>query len=264
MPTSLQGAYALVTGASSGLGVEFARQLAARGCNLILVARREERLRALQAELASAHPGRAIITIPLDLAPPDGPQRLYDIVQEQGTAVEILVNNAGVGVWGHFTETPWQQEQQLIELDIRSLVHLTKLFVRDMLGRDSGYILQIASVAAYQPTPTFACYAAAKSFVLHFGEALNYELRRSNVSCTVLAPGITDTEFFTVAGQPKNFYHRMMMMQSADVVRIGIEGMLKRQPSIVPGWLNKISTVGARMLPRKLVTAMAYQAMTRQ
>ncbi|NJO84563.1 MAG: SDR family NAD(P)-dependent oxidoreductase, partial [Blastochloris sp.] len=182
MARGLSGTYALVTGASSGLGSEFARQLAAHGCNLILVARREARLHTLREELAGAHPGCDIIIMPLDLTLDDAPQRLYESIVQQGKTVGVLVNNAGLGVWGSFAETPWPRIEQMIALDIRSLVHLTKLFVDAMLARDAGYILHVASVAAYQPTPTYACYAAAKSFVLHFGEALSYELRQSNVS----------------------------------------------------------------------------------
>src|SRR5919202_1186158 len=200
----LKGKYALVTGASSGLGVDFARNLAARGCSLILVARREDLLRSLQQGL--------------------------------------------MGQYG-------------VELHIITLVHLTKLFVQEMVARNFGYILHIASIGAYQPSPLYASYSAAKSFVLNFGEALNYELRKTNVHSTVLSPGITATEFLKVSGQQPTLYQRLAMMRSADVARIGIENMLKGKPSVVPGLSNPVLTWSNRLVPRRLSAAISYRLM---
>src|SRR5512146_2868283 len=167
---------ALVTGASSGLGADFARQLAARGANLILVARREEQLRAVAAEIEAAH-HVATKVVPLDLAAPGAPDTLYQQLHDQGAQVDILVNNAGFGLYGDFTALPWEKEREMLVLDMIALTHLTRLFLADMLERNSGYILQVASIGAYQPSPSYAAYSAAKAYVLSLGEALNYELR---------------------------------------------------------------------------------------
>jgi uncharacterized protein len=138
---------------------------------------------------------------------------------------------------------------------------MTRLFVADMIARRFGYILQVASTGAFQPTPTYAAYAAAKSYVLSFGEALHYELRQTGVSCTVLCPGVTRTEFFDVAGQPLTAYQRSTMMDSAAVARVGIQAMLQKRSSVVAGWLNSVFALGTRLLPRQVLAAMAHRLM---
>lgn len=257
----LKGKAALVTGASSGLGVDFARHLARRGCNLILVARREELLRALQTELTGKFGVQAEI-ITADLTAPGAPQALYDQIRQAGRQVDVLVNNAGYGLYGLFADIPWEKEQNMLELDIIVPVHLTKLFLKDMLVRNFGYILNVASIGAYQPSPTYASYSAAKSFILFFTEALSYELRNSKVRCTVISPGVTRTEFLKVAGQKPTRYQRAMVMESEEVTRIGIEAMLRGRPSIVPGWMNALLAWSNRLLPRRLAAALAYRTMT--
>jgi hypothetical protein len=259
----LHGKIALITGASSGLGADFARQFAARGCNLILVARRAERLRELQAEISAAQRAKrvSIDCRTMDLVEPNAPQQLYDQLRGAGQQVDILVNNAGHGLYGQTWSQPWEQLHNMLELDMVVLTHMTRLFVPDMVTRRSGYILQVASTGAFQPTPTYAAYSAAKSYVLSFGEALHYELRQTGVTCTVLCPGVTRTEFFEVAGQRLTAYQRSTMMDSAAVARIGIEAMLKGRPSVVAGWLNSFFALGVRLLPRQVLAAMAYRLM---
>lgn len=257
----LDGRLALVTGASSGLGVDFARRLAELGCHLVLVARREERLRAVQQEICARY-GIEVAVLPLDLTGPEAPQQLYDQLQHWNKKVDVLVNNAGFGIHGDFIDIPWEEEEQLLELNIISLAHLTKLFVKDMVAQDFGYILQVASIGAFQGVPTYASYAAAKGFILLFGEALNYELRRSQVSCTVLCPGITATEFMKVAGQRPTLYHRLVTMPSQEVARIGLDGMLRRKATVVPGWFNRLTVWGSRLVPRRLAIAVSYRLMT--
>ena len=203
----LRGKWGLVTGASSGLGVDFAKELAARGCNLILVARRADLLRQQAAAIAGQY-GVAVEAIPLDLAASDAPQALYDRTRDLGRDITVLINNAGYAIYGPFVETPWERERDMLELDIVTLVGLTKFFARDMVARGSGFILLLASIGAFQPTPLYATYSAAKSFVLNFGEALNHELRRTGVRCTVLSPGITATGFLRVSGQEATAYQR--------------------------------------------------------
>jgi short-subunit dehydrogenase len=259
--TILRGKTALITGASSGLGADFARELANRGCNLILVARREELLRTLKEEIGGRH-GVEVEIIPIDLTAPNAPQELHDRVRDEGRVVDVLVNNAGYGLFGEFVDIPWEREQNMLELDIIVLTHLTKLFVWDMVARRFGYILQISSIGAYQPSPTYAVYSAAKTYVLYFGEALNYELRNTGVSCTVLSPGVTATAFRDVAGQRTTLFQRMVMMPSRNVVRIGVEAMLKRRSSVVPGWMNVFLAWGTRFMPRRWSAALAHWTMT--
>src|SRR5512134_3252055 len=189
--SELRGRWALVTGASSGIGADFARELAARGMHLVLVARREERLRALAEELERAHGVRTRV-IAADLAKPDAPRALHERLRGEGVAVDVLVNNAGFGVYGAFLDVPWEREREMIELDVVALLHLTKLFARDMRERGFGRVLEVASIGAFQPSPTYAAYSAAKAFVQSFGEALACELRGSGVTVTTISPGVTD------------------------------------------------------------------------
>ncbi|MFO7166826.1 MAG: SDR family oxidoreductase [Chloroflexota bacterium] len=257
---AIRGRWALVTGASSGLGADFARELAARGCHVVLVARREENLRALADEVAGRFGVQADV-IAMDLAPPDAPQQLYDRLRSDRRQIDVLVNNAGFGLYGAFVNIDWERERAMLELNIIALTHLTKLFVRDMVARNFGFVLQIASIGAYQPSPLYASYAAAKAYVLHFGEALSYELRRTNVRVTVLSPGVTATEFFSVAGQQVTLYQRATMMRSADVARIGIRAMLAGRPSVVAGRFNALAAFAARLLPRRVQAALAHRMM---
>lgn len=258
----LAGRTALVTGASSGLGIEFARQLAQRGASLVLVARREERLRTVQAELQSRF-SQGCEIIPLDLSVEDTPRRLFDQLKTAGQQIDVLVNNAGFGLHGRFADIPWDKQRQMLQVDLIALTHLTKLFVQDMLPRRYGYILQVASIGAYQPTPTYAAYAAAKSFVLNFSHAIHYELRGSGVSVTTVSPGVTATEFLQIAGQSPTLFQRLTMMSSRDVARIGVDAMLRRRASVVTGWFNAAAVrLMYHLLPRSLATAIANLTMT--
>lgn len=261
MTTILRGKTVLVTGASSGLGTDFARQLAAQGCHLILAARRLERLQELQAEISTRY-GVKVDCIAIDLAAPDAPQQLYEQIKAAGQTVEVLVNNAGHGLYGEFWQTPWTSLHQMLELDMVALTQLTHLFVAEMVARDSGYILQVASTGAFQPTPTYAAYSAAKSYVLSLGEALRYELRHTHVTCTVLCPGVTRTEFFEVAGQRMTTYQRLTAMDSAEVARIGIAALLKGRSYVVAGRINALFAWSIRFLPRRLVVASVNRLMT--
>jgi short-subunit dehydrogenase len=258
--SDLKGKTALVTGASSGLGVDFATILAERGCNLILVARREDRLRTLAEDLGKRHGIQAHV-IAMSLSTLGAPQALYDRIRALNLTVDVLINNAGFGVHGPFADVPWEREQEMLMLDIVALVHLTKLYVREMLARDAGYILQVSSIGAYQSTPTYGTYSAAKSFVLSFGEALNYELRKSDVKVSVLSPGVTETEFLDVAGQRRTLFQRLSIMPSRPVAEIGIAAMLRGKPSKVAGVMNALTAWSLRFVPRRLQAAMANAAM---
>ena len=258
--TTWKGATALVTGASSGIGEEFARVLAEQGANLVLVARREDRLKQLADALRTAH-GVEVDVEALDLGTPDAPAELHRRTLEAGLAVDLLVNNAGFGVYGPHMEIPWERERQMLQLDIVALAQLTKLYVADMLGRGRGRVLQVASIGAYQPTPTYAAYSAAKAYVLSFGEALDYELRGTGVRCTVLSPGVTKSEFLEVSGQPLRPYHRLTMMSARQVVEIGLRASLRGQPSVIPGLSNKIAAFSLRFAPRRAQAALAHLTM---
>ncbi len=258
--SDLAGKTALVTGASSGLGVDFARELAALGANLVLVARREDLLKQVQADLKAKH-GVQVTTIALDLGTPSAPQALFDLLKRQKAQIDVLINNAGFGLFGRELDLPWERTQQMLQLDIVTLTHLTKLFARDMVTRRSGYIMQIASIGAYQPSPGYAAYSAAKSYVLSFGEALSYELKGTGVSCTVVSPGVTATEFLQVSGQKATLYQRLTMMQSPEVARIGVRAMLARRTSVITGWVNWMIAMSVRFTPKPWVLWFADKAM---
>jgi len=259
--SELRGKTALVTGASSGLGCDFATILAEHGCNLVLVARREDRLRRLADDLQQRH-GVGARVIAMSLSEVGAAQQLYDDLRAAGVTVDVLINNAGFGVFAPFLEVPWEREQEMLMLDIVALTHLSKLFVRDMVARRCGWVLQVSSIGAYQPSPGYATYSAAKAFVLSFGEALNYELRGSGVKHSVLSPGVTETEFLDVAaGKRRSLFQRMSIMPSRPVAEIGINAMLKGTPSKVAGTVNALNTWSLRLVPRRLQTAMANIAM---
>ena len=259
--SELKNRWAVVTGASSGLGADFAEILAERGAHLVLVARRKDRLETLAARLAKAH-GVQTRVFGLDLAERSAPQRLYDALRSEGIVVDVLVNNAGFGVHGAFVDVPWDREHEMLELNVVTLTHLTKLFVRDMVERNRGWILQVASIGAYQPSPTYGTYSAAKAYVLSFGEALSYELRGTDVKVSVLSPGVTRTEFLEVAGQRPNFYQRLSMAPSRKVAEAGIAALLRGKPSFVPGLGNKLPVAMLRVTPRRMQAAVANLMMS--
>jgi uncharacterized protein len=260
MKTNLQGKTALITGASSGLGAEFARQFAELGCSLVLAARRLERLQDLQADIIQKY-GVPVECIKVDLTEKDAPLRLYNQIKESGKAVDILINNAGFGLFGLFWETPWERLHELLVLDIVALTQLTYLFMEDMIKRNSGYIMLIGSTGSFQPTPTYATYSAAKSYTLSLGEALHYELRNTAVKCCVLCPGVTRTEFLKVAGQLPTPYQRATIMEVEDVARIGINALLRGRASVVSGWLNAVLAWLTRFAPRQVLAASSARLM---
>ncbi len=242
------------------MGADFARQLAARGCRLILVARRTERLLELEAEILNRHPV-PIECVTMDLVEADAPLRLYDQLKAQGWSVDLLINNAGFGIFGDLAKTPWEDLYRMLELNMVALTHLTRLFVEDMLQRKSGHILLIGSIGSFVPSPTYAAYSAAKSYVLSLGEALHYELRGTGVGCTVLCPGVVRTEFHQVAGQRLTLFQRMTIMESSAVVRIGIEAMLRGRSYVVAGRSNALMILMTRLMPRQMLTWFAYGTM---
>jgi short-subunit dehydrogenase len=252
MSIDYTGTTALVTGASSGLGVEFARQLATRGADLVLVARREDRLEALATELRAS--GRTVTVIAADLAAPDAAADLARTLEKKGLTISTLVNNAGFGTRNRFEEESPARIAEEIDLNIGVLVDLTKVFYEQLQANDRGALITVASTAAYQPVPLMAVYGATKAFVLSFTEALWYENRGRGLKVLCLSPGATKTEFFEVAGEGA----RLGDYQSpSEVVALAIRTLDKRNapPSIISGARNKVMAWSGRLVTRKaLVT----------
>jgi short-subunit dehydrogenase len=259
MSEDLKGRTALVTGASSGIGADFARELAGRGAALVLVARRAEALQRLAGELEKS--GTQARVAPADLSDPAARNRLHAELEASGTRIDILVNNAGFGVFGPFVESDWSRVAAMLEVDVVALTHLTHLFLPGMLAGSWGRILLVASTAAFQPTPVYAVYGAGKAYVLSFGIALHQELRRTGVSCTTICPGPTETEFFQVAGQRETMFHRLSVMPSQAVARQGITAMLARRPSAVAGRMNALMALSTRLTPRGWAAGIAHAMM---
>jgi hypothetical protein len=243
---------ALVTGASAGLGAEFARLCAAGGYDVVLVARRAPRLAALAASLASTYSVKARPLV-ADLSSPAAPPEIF--AQMSGTPVDLLINNAGFGVRGAYAETDWARESSLMQVNMVSLAHLTKLFLPEMLRRRSGRILNVASTAAFVPGPFMAVYYASKAFVLSFSEALSNEVEGTGVSVTVLCPGPTRTEFAEAAGIADSKLFHGPTMGAAEVALVGYRAMMAGKPSVIAGARNRWTMRGARLIPRSWIAA---------
>jgi short-subunit dehydrogenase len=253
---------ALITGASMGLGAEFARLFASEGYDLVLTARSGDKLEAIKKEVEGLHGVTALVVVQ-DLADPRAPLAIYDQVRAAGLEVDVLVNNAGFGMYGFFYQSDLQTELEMIQVNITALVHLTKLFVRDMVARKRGRILNVASTAGFQAGPLQPVYYASKAFVLSFTEAIANELHGTGVTATALCPGPTPTEFQKRANVGRVRGLRMMMRVNPDVVvRAGYQGMLKGKPVVVPGALNNIHVSLLRFFPRRMVTAVVRQVQT--
>lgn len=259
--SELAGKTALVTGASSGLGVDFARQLADAGCNLIITARREDRLVALKQELAQSHPDITVDVIVMDLAGRNAARQLHEEITSWERHVDVLINNAGYGHFGWFLDRDCAEIEPMIRVNSLVPQELTHLFSGDMVRREFGRILFVSSMTAYQAVPTYAVYGATKANILMFGEAMNFELRGTGVTSTVLSPGMTSTEFLDVSGQQATWAQRILMMESPEVAAIGLKAMAKGKASIVPGLANKMLVVSTKFFPRAWHKWVAYAMM---
>jgi short-subunit dehydrogenase len=237
----------LITGASAGLGAEFARQCAARGDELVLVARRRDRLEALAAEL-----GDRSHVVAADLAEAGAPARLMEEVAGLGITVETLINNAGFGIVGRFAALPPERLRGMIDLNVAALTELAHLALPAMIDRRRGYIMNVASTAAFQPGPGFAVYFATKAYVLSLSEALHQEQKASGIHVSALCPGPTATEFGEVAGVTSQSFTKFSA-DPATVVRTGLAGLARNKAVIVPGAMNKVSAQGGRVIPRALM-----------
>jgi short-subunit dehydrogenase len=249
------GRTALVTGASSGIGADIARQLAKHGANIVLVARRAEKLQALAAELTAS--GVTATAVPCDLADPAARLALAD----SQNGIDVLINNAGLGVFGAFADSNWDDVANMLNVNVVALTHLTQLFTKPMAARGWGRVMMVASTAAFQPMPLYAVYAATKSYVLSLSEALNVEYRTSNVKFTALCPGPTASEFFDVAQQKPSIFVKKSLMTSEAVAKTGVDAMLKNKSSVVAGLANAAMAFGTRLAPRSLNAEMSYRFM---
>jgi short-subunit dehydrogenase len=249
---------ALVTGASAGIGVEFAKQLPPLGYDLVLVARRRERLDALAAELSAAHPALRAHVISADLALPDAAGEIASELARESIDVDLLVNNAGFGWIGTFARQDARNALGQIAVNVNALVALTHAFLPGMLARNRGGIINVASTAAFQAVPNMAVYGATKAFVLSFTEALHEEVRHTRVGVVTLCPGPTATEFFTVAGDGASFGPQRT---SADVVRTALRALGKNDAIAIDGSPNRIVTGLESFLPRRLTRRVAGIAM---
>ena len=241
---------ALITGASSGIGADMARILSDKGYDLILVARNKRKMEVLAKELKT----NAEI-IPMDISSTYNCTELYNLVKKKN--IDVLVNNAGFGLFGEFCCTKLDKELDMIELNVKTVHTLTKLFLKDFVKKDKGYILNVASSAAFMPGPLMATYYATKAYVLHLTESINEELRRkkSKVFICALCPGPVSTNFNKVAGVSFN----LESLESYDVAKYAVKQMFKKKVVIIPGFKIKMGVFALRLLPRSLVRKIAYK-----
>jgi short-subunit dehydrogenase len=241
----------LITGASAGLGAEFARQLSKRGHRLVLAARRKDRLDALAAEVGNARP------VAIDLSADGAADKLVGDVESAGETIEILINNAGFGQHGWFDKADAKRLRQMIDLNCGALTDLCRAVAPEMIQRGRGKILNVASTAAFQPGPGMAVYFATKAYVLSLSEALHEELKRFGISVTALCPGPTMTEFGEVAGFKTKQSLQRFFMDSEPVVRMGLQALERNKAVAIAGRLNAVGAFSTRFAPRSLVRKIA-------
>ena len=246
---STSDSWVLITGASSGFGEEFARQYAAKGHPLVLVARRLDRLQTLAESLRSAY-GVNVRVEQVDLSDVHAIGPLHSRLRDLGIAVDILINNAGHGLQGPFLDAPLDAAMAIVQLDIASLTAMTRLFGHDMRQRGRGRILLVASLLAYYGVQNMAVYGAAKAYVLRLGDALHREFKRDGVTVTSLCPGMSDTGFAQAAKQKITFALKLLMMKPEPVARAGIRALHAGRISVVPGWANKSAVAMVWATPR--------------
>jgi uncharacterized protein len=239
----------LITGASAGIGLELARLFAADRNDLVLVARRKERLDSLAAELQRGY-GVQVRVLAFDLADPKSPRAIFDAMAAEGVRVDVVVNNAGFGAVGPVVELPLERQRDMVQVNVAALTELTRLFLPGMIQRRSGGILNVASTAAFQPGPLMAVYYATKAYVLSFSEAVAEETAGSGVRVTCLAPGPTATEFAAVSGVEHKLLFRLGTMDARTAALAGYRGFRRGRSLVIPGLKNKLGAFAVRLAPR--------------
>lgn len=244
---------ALITGASGGIGLELARLCAKGGHDIILVARRQEKLEEIGKYLSGMYNVRSEIIV-ADLIKPDAPQAIYDAVEKLGLSVDVLINNAGFGQWGLFGRADLTRQLEMIQVNITALTALTRLFMPRMVTQRKGRILNVASLAGFLPGPLMAVYYASKAYVLHFSEAIANELKGTGITVTALCPGPVPTGFSEVAGSGQtNLFNTPGVLEAGPVAEAGYKGMMRGKAVVIPGLQNKFSALSLRFGPRWLV-----------
>ena len=247
---------ALITGASNGLGVEFAKIHAAKGDNLVLVARSKDKMNLLKAEIEKRH-DVSVYVIGRDLSETGAPKTIYNELKTQKIHVDYLINNAGFGDFGLYEKSNWEKQLQMINLNITAVAYFTRLFLPDMIKNKYGKILNIASTASFQPGPTMSVYFASKAFVLSFSEAVANEVKGTGVTVTALCPGATATGFKTAASLDNSNLFKGEIATSKSVAEYGYKAMMKGKTVVIHGLMNKIMAFSVRFAPRNVVTAIA-------
>ncbi|HEY0702623.1 MAG TPA: SDR family oxidoreductase [Candidatus Acidoferrales bacterium] len=256
--TKYRNKWSLITGASAGIGLELAKLLAASGANLVLTARRADRLQQIAAELQSAHNIKVEI-VAADLTQPGAPAEIFNFTTGKKIEIEFLINNAGFGAFGYIHEIPVEKMLEMIQVNCAAVVHLTRLYVPAMVARRSGDVLIVASLASFQPVPFNSVYAATKAFDLLFAESIAEELRPSGVHVCALCPGSTTTEFQQVADQPDRVFRSAETAEK--VARVGLEAMAAGKTYVISGFMNNLMKESQRLAPRSLVAKMAANMM---
>ena len=251
-----RGKTALITGASSGIGYELTRLFARDGYNLVLVARNQKQLMQIADELQEKY-SVSVKVISEDLSAASAPEEIFTELEQESIGIDALVNNAGFAVYGLFAETDLDAELQMMQVNMVTLTHLTKLFLPGMLKNRTGKILNLASTSAFQPGPLMAVYYATKAYVLSFSEALADELHGTGVSVTTLCPGPTASGFQKKANMEDSKLFSGKIMDAQTVARIGYRGLMTNKTVVIPGLRNKILVEGERFVPRKMVTRIA-------
>lgn len=244
---------ALITGASNGIGLELARVHASKGDNLVLIARNGKRLNELKSELESQY-RVSVYTIAKDLSQHNSALDVYNELKEKNISIDYLINNAGFGDFGMFYQTDWNKEEQMINLNITTLTQFTKLFVKDMVGKKRGKIMNVASTAAFQSGPTMAVYYATKAYVLSFSEAIDNELRDQGITVTALCPGATESGFQEAAAmQESKLVKGKKLPSSKEVAEYGYKAMMQGKTVAIHGFVNALMANLVRFTPRWLV-----------
>ena len=251
--------WALVTGASGGIGKDIAELFAGDGINLVITARSQKLLEEIQSKLEQTYQIKVEV-INLDLSKPNSASKLYDTTESKSININYLVNNAGFGDYGDFVKSDLSVYEKMINLNILALTQLSHLFAGDMCKRKEGKIMNVASTAAFQPIPGLNVYSSTKSYVLNFSEALNRELKGSGVTVTVLCPGGTKTNFHETAGFKKG-KEKSYLMDSKKVAKIGYQAMMKGKRLVVAGLFNKTLAFSVRFIPRAMVTLISRKIM---
>jgi short-subunit dehydrogenase len=262
----IQRKTALITGASSGIGKEITRILLKKNYHLVLVARNQPNMEKLKAELLNEDPTTMVEIVPQDLSIPYASKNIFATTQQKGIHVDLLVNNAGIGMYGALIDSNIEDLNKLLQINTHALSELCHFYGREMVKKSSGAILNIASMAAYQPVPFISAYAASKAYVLNFTEALSIELKRHGVGVTCYAPGHTDTDFFSQANIPlqHSFYGKHSRVPASLVAKDAINALLAKKTTRIYGFKNRLLTCLSKLLPRKTVLLISHRLVTQK